>query len=207
MDFTDRATVSLVIMPTDNSHEGDMPKSPRDVDLGGDISLLCGPVGCQVRLRASKALLCIASPYFHAMFKGFSESAATENGRDIELNEDEPDAVANLLKILHMKYTSPRPMSALELVALAIVADKYDCVTALSLSVDALCPRDVPDRRKAGDMVNLIAASYLLDHPLSFNKYTKCLIMDFSESMMDLARFEMVQRVPSLVWRRFLLYT
>lgn len=50
--------------------------------------------------------------------------ADLEAGQDVVFNEDEPDAVVNLLKILHMQYTWPKPMAPLELVALAIVTDK-----------------------------------------------------------------------------------
>ena len=51
-------------------------------------------------------------------------SETAKNGEDITFSEDEQDAAVNLLKILHMQYTWPKPMSPLELAALARVADK-----------------------------------------------------------------------------------
>lgn len=101
----------------------------RSVDLGGDTNIVAGVAGCQVRLRVSKALLSFASTYFSALFRhNFKEGGIAVQGGDIVLEEDEPDALVNLCKILHMQYTAPRPMSPTELLHLAIVADKYGCV-------------------------------------------------------------------------------
>ena len=121
--------------------EGHNPASPTDVDLGGDVNLLVGPPGCQTRLHVSKALLSMVSSYSRVMFSSnFREGASATVGEDIKLTEDEPYAAINLLKILHMNYTAPKPMGSLELLHVAIVADKWDCAKAIYLTLDGLAP-------------------------------------------------------------------
>ena len=161
--------------PTTAHTNGEAPASaPKYVDLGGDVNLLVGPQGCKVRLRVSRPLLSLASKYFRALFNPkFSEAKVVEEGKDIMLIEDEPEAVTNLVKILHMQYTWPRPMSPLEVLALSVVADKYGCVKALNLSTEALFPRDVGSKRlNSMTMLNLATAAYLLDQPKFFFIYT-----------------------------------
>ena len=187
-------------MATNGIQDTTAPALPRIVDLGGDANLLVGPNGCQVRIRVCKALLCFASKYFNALFSGnFSESVFEGQGQDVPLEEDEPDAVVNLCKILHMKYTWPASMTPKELLHLAIVADKYDCVKALQLSVQSLFPRSKLTCDAWG-VRDLIVASYLLDHPEWFQKYTKILIGSYTQPLSEIGLSEMGQRVPMAVW-------
>lgn len=57
-------------MATTTQPNGEETSAPtiKNLDLGGDIYLIFGPEGCQVRVKASKALLSFASSYFRAIF-------------------------------------------------------------------------------------------------------------------------------------------
>jgi len=178
-------------------------RQTRDVDLGGDVSLIFGVKGCQVRIKAQKALLSMVSTYFRALFgAGFSEGNTP--GSEVELDEDEPDAIVSLMKILHMQYTGPMPMTALELVSLAVVTDKYDCVKAVRLSLDALFPAATARLLPVTDMVKLAVAAYLLDYPTLFTKTTFNLTVSYSASCSKLAELDIAQRIPLQAWRELI---
>ena len=175
-------------------------QSPRDVDLGGDANLLVGPQGCQVRIRVCKALLSFASSYFNSLFSDkFKESQSVGQGNDIVLEEDEPDAVVNLCKIFHMKYTWPKPMHSNELLQLAIVADKYDCVKAIALAIESLFPQGVFTCSGSGAR-DLVVAAYLLDHPYNFTECSKCLLGLCSLPLSKIGDSQIGQRVPLQAW-------
>lgn len=175
---------------------------PRLVDLGGDTDLLAGPEGCQVRIRVCKALLSFASAYFKALFNhSFKENNAVDQGADIVLKEDEPDALVNLCKVLHMKYTWPKPMNPTELLHLAIVADKYSCVEAIRLAAEPLFPTALTsDTTKSTDTRDLMVASFLLDHAYFFNTYSMVMLMLFSDPLPEMALAGVGQRIPIAAW-------
>jgi hypothetical protein len=183
-------------MATNGTQDTTAVEFPRSVDLGGDANLLVGPKGSQVRIRVCKALLCFASKYFNALFSSkFSEGGLAEQGQDVMLGEDEPDAVVNLCKILHMKYTWPTPMNPKELLHLAIVADKYDCVKAIHLAVQPLF-RTGTFSCDCWGARDLIVASYLLGHPRYFCEYTKMMLAHYSYPLAEIGVSEVGRRIP-----------
>ena len=172
------------------------------LDLGGDVNLLGGPRGCQIRLHVLKALLSLVSHYFRALFGAKPcEGNATEIGEDIHLNEDEPDAIVNLCKILHRRYTLPTLMAPFALLQLAIVADKYSCLQAVRMSLDALFPKQISwDRRS---MLELIMASYVLDHAQLYYQYSQSFMMDHPQPLASLLYDEAANRVPIAAWCKY----
>lgn len=98
----------------------------QELDLGGDVCLLVGAEDSQqLRIRASKALLQYASPYFATLFgPHFSEGTSAGAGKDITLADDNAEAFALLCNILHMRYRSQEPPSYNQLMELGVVADK-----------------------------------------------------------------------------------
>jgi len=189
-----------------NTNQADILQAvaPKDIDLGGDVSLIFGVKGCQVRIKAQKALLSMVSNYFRALFsQGFSEGSKPAS-EALELDEDEPDAIVSLMAILHMRYTGPMPMTTLEIVSLAVVTDKYDCVKAVRLSLDALFPAIATDM-SATDMVRLAVAAYLLDYPGMFTKATLKLITYYRTAIPQLVELDIAQRIPFKAWRKLTL--
>ena len=170
----------------------------KTVDLGGDTNLLVGPAGCQVRIRVLKTLLSLASKYSCDLFsQGFMQ------GDDVVLDEDEPDAMVNLCKILHMQYTAPKPMNSKELLHLGIVAEKYGCVKAIRLAVEPLFPTDTKswtiDLWATRD---LVVAAYLLDHGPMFSTYNCIIFTRYTHSLAEVALSEVGQRIPIAAWRK-----
>lgn len=149
-----------------------MAPTPATIDLSGDVTLIVGSKEEQVNLRVSKALLSFASKYFNALFsRNFSEGSTAAHGQDMTFEGDQANAVTNLLTILHMRKEGPQPMEPGDLVQLGIVADKYDCVKALRLTLDTLFPQfSVYFHSRA--VRELVVAAFLLDHAKLFNHLT-----------------------------------
>jgi hypothetical protein len=126
-------------------------------------------------------------------------------GEDVVLAEDEPDALVNLCKILHMQYTAPKPMTSTELLHLGIVADKYGCVKAIQLAVEALFPTNLNFYTITMGVVatrDLVVAAYLLDHAAMFDQYTRIIFTCHSHSLAVIALSETGQRMPVAAWRK-----
>lgn len=179
--------------------------------------------------------MCLASSYFNALFRhDFKESGTAAQCRDIVLlvrlldvnpishmmitiadsgrvrvlmyeQEDEPDALVNLCKILHMQYTWPKPMNSTELLHLGIVADKHSCVKAIHLAIEALFPVDIA-KLDCNATRDLIVAAYLLDHASLFNTYTNLILTAYLDPLTDLAFSEIGRRIPVRAWCKFTRY-
>lgn len=113
--------------------EGAAPTIRRVViDPEGDVVLNLAEAELQVSSRA----LSLGSKVFKALFSPrFSEGLALSRGqgRPIELDDDDTAAMTTLCQVLHHTYRKiHRDVSAESLADLALVADKYDCVEAIS---------------------------------------------------------------------------
>jgi hypothetical protein len=101
-----------------------------DTDFGGDTVLIVGPAEQPVRLTVSRPIMVLVSPYFASLLgPNFCESRATE----LRLEDDDPASMIILCKLLHHKFDLDRPLPSAHLLGLAVVADKYDCLTAIHL--------------------------------------------------------------------------
>ena len=88
------------------------------------------------------------------------------------LIEDEPEAVTNLVKILHMQYTWPRPMSHWRCLP-SLCGGQVWVRESPQLEHGSLVSRDVGSKRlNSMTMLNLATAAYLLDQPKFFFIYT-----------------------------------
>lgn len=77
---------------------------------------------------------------------------------------------------------------------------QYGCTGSLRLSLDFLFsgnPTDLETTSKA------VVASYLLDHPALFKKFTKSMVHDFTSSFTELAISDLGQTIPTLTWCEF----
>ena len=105
-------------------------------DTDGDTLLLLFPVGGSARFQVSSSALCLASPVFRAMLgaKGkFKESKSLQKRKsgdppvEITLKDDNPDALAVILRIIHYQHDSvPESLSEENLWQIAMLIDKYD---------------------------------------------------------------------------------
>ncbi|KAF9880238.1 hypothetical protein CkaCkLH20_02192 [Colletotrichum karsti] len=133
-------------------------------------------------LRVSSKVLQLNSPVFKAMLSGkFKEATelaekkgtADDSPYDLDLPDDDVEAMSTLCRILHNVYVpeSPRPV-ALE--RLAFVCDKYECVGALKYCAivwirDWLAQFDdeVPPM---SDFCHLLVFAYVIDLPVEFSE-------------------------------------
>ena len=173
------------------------------IDYGGDVTLAVGTEdSATVRLRVSTAILTHASEYFATLFgPRFKEGHEASQGKDVAIREDHPDAFANLCKILHLKLEMhEQPLSAGELHRLALAADQYQCVPALQLSLPAIFP-ETPGT-DVHQLAVLATAAYRFDHPALFKRYTRAMISQSGQPLINYA-FAFDENLLSIdIWRK-----
>lgn len=178
---------------------------PPDIDLGGDVYLLIGPEASQVGIKVLSSLLVLISPYFCTLFgPRFREGADVADGKEIRLEDDDLEAFTLLCRIIHMKCAlSDQPLSLEELLELAIVADKYQCVGALALTFNSIFPTD-STALSFSATCKLVVASYLFDHPRFFRQFTRELVLEYSTSILKATRLPCASRMPLHAWCKLL---
>ncbi|KAF8426733.1 hypothetical protein EV426DRAFT_592600 [Tirmania nivea] len=154
-------------------------------DPDGDVILVI-PSEAQKRFQVNSHSLCLASSVFRVMLGAnarFSEGNALRN-RDassppieITLGDDNPNALALLLRIVHHQYDwVPRTLDDNQLYQVAIVCDKYDMRGVLGLWLDQWIPEDTKSGGKiTGDQWLFIA--YAFGKQALFTELSKDLIL------------------------------
>ena len=105
-------------------------------DVDGDILLLLSSSEGSARFQVSSNALCLASPVFRAMLgakskfkesKDLQEQKGSESPLEITLSDDDPKALAIILRIIHhqLGYV-PALLAEENLWEIAILVDKYD---------------------------------------------------------------------------------
>lgn len=164
----------------------------RDVIVveGGDIILALPQ---DQFLQVSSVVLSYASPVFKALFgPRFKESSQVRSDvqpKEVALPEDDPVIMTDLCHLLHSQKPSNHNergvSSPQELYALAVAADKYDCVHTISLQTEAMLSRFLAFRGTVKlsfqQMAYLIAAAASLNHGRHYYLFTKRLILDYYE--------------------------
>lgn len=96
-----------------------------------DLTLIVGEFSSSSfrhhRFKVSRNTLCMASSVFRAMLSGnFIEAQKDE----IELEDDDPDALLIILRIVHLRFSEVKRSfeHQSQLVNVAVVCDKYDLV-------------------------------------------------------------------------------
>lgn len=119
------------------------PPPIRTLCFDADLTLIVGKTSGQAhRYKVSPYILCLASPVFRAMLTGnFSEAMKDE----IELEDDDPEALLIALRIAHLKHNEvDRTLSLSTLVNVATICDKYDAVTVCRPFVDGWVQQWLP---------------------------------------------------------------
>lgn len=169
--------------------------SPVKLDNNGDV-LLQIPVtsGSTMEILVSSKVLSLASVVFRAMFaSAFKESQDLLNGQlngvpmKLDLPDDDSTGVLLLSALLHFKYEDYVELykDPDHVYSMAVVADKYDCTSALrfitrGLFSPSLQLKSIPATRK------WLVISYLLDQPKYFALISKTLILRDTQSFMSL---------------------
>ncbi|KAF8441177.1 hypothetical protein BGX38DRAFT_1144342 [Terfezia claveryi] len=158
------------------------------LDPKGDVILVIPLEGTArtVRYRVNSYSLCLASSVFHAMLGAnshFKEGNALRNrdasspSIEIKLGDDDPLALAILLRIIHLQfYWVPKTLKNDHLYKVAIVCDKYDMRRILEPWLDQWIPvgtqlgAEIP-----GDQWLFIA--YAFGRQALFKELSKALIL------------------------------
>ncbi|KAL7798794.1 hypothetical protein V8C43DRAFT_276286 [Trichoderma afarasin] len=170
----------------------------------GDLILIVGPE--EAKLHVDSMMLRAASKPFSAMFR-----SDWKEGRDllncdrpteIPLPEDNAAALKIMCSVIHHKASEvPRTLAAGDVLAVAVAADKYDCVEALELVSDRWLR---PSGDEADNLMLLTAAAYLFQNAQAFKELTKALILDYKDPYLTLSCREVESAMP---WKVFFKYS
>lgn len=178
-----------------------MAPTPKEMDLGGDTWIVVGSQSAKVRIKVCPPLLKLVSPYFRALLgPHFKEAVDSAGGKDIEVQDDQPESFALLCIILHMKYVLPqKPLAVENILQLAIATDKYSCTQAIAHTVEALVPESVSGLIFT-DGIRLVIAAYLFDHPKLFQRYTEGMILHHTPPLTQAVKSPFANRLPAVAW-------
>lgn len=178
----------------------------------GDVFLTLG----QTRLRVSSVILSSASPVFKAMLgpdflEGQGERSA-QNPKEIPLPDDDVAVMTRLCRLLHHQgdcsSRDPKAVaaSARGLFNLAVLADKYDCIGSIQMAGGYLL-FDLESATSAGRapvqaMLNLVAASYILEDGRHFALFTRRLVLDFANTFSTMSSEPALAVLPNVFLRK-----
>lgn len=209
MADTDNTSAKGTPDPNDIPSLVDLFQPPTEVfcEFGDVILVVDDGYHPATKIRISSCILATTSSVFKALFSAnFSEGKALRShaggNQPTELTmSDRPADMRKLCKLLHFR-DSLDPMSAREFFGLSLIIDKYDCAAALYHFThgvfqgvkDSLC-LDV------NTIIYYIAAAYLLDDAMGFQKFTKMLVLQ-SPTMFLSLEDERTDVLPSAILRK-----
>lgn len=149
-------------------------------DPEGDVSLL---VHKTQRIRVSSSILGFHSKAFRAMFKGYfseaaklSENSSSSSPTEIELPDDDPEAMLLVCAILHGKVLQLQCQpSSRQLLKAAMHAEKYDCIAAVTPVMVLWVPRKSDftcGPRLLGTDLDYLTTAYVLGLPKEFGLFS-----------------------------------
>ncbi|RMY74134.1 hypothetical protein D0863_03429 [Hortaea werneckii] len=164
-----------------------------DVDIAADGDIILALPENRY-LRVSSTVLSLVSPVFKAMlgphFREGNQPRSSDQPIEISLPEDDGIAMKHLCLLLHGRtgdsYSHGNRTFPTQLHALAVLADKYDCVEAISLPAEAMLSRfwihrtTTPLSMEQTACLATAAASLRLGS--LFHAFTKSLVLDYYES-------------------------
>lgn len=116
------------------------PKPPITFDPDGNLTLLVGPT--KQSFRVCSRTVSRSSPVFRKMLNGPWIESKPANAQDwiVELPEDDEEALALVLHIIHAQFDVIKPtLETSELFWVCVIVNKYDLVHALRPWARAWC--------------------------------------------------------------------
>ncbi|KAM0499011.1 hypothetical protein ACHAP8_005715 [Fusarium lateritium] len=183
-------------------------ENPRDTQTSkviaiasdGDLILIVGPEETKLRVR-SMFLMTVSKPFAVMLGPNWKEG---QDMRDpdgpfhLSLPEDNAIALKIICSVVHYQNKEvPRTLPAGDVLAVAVVADKYDCVNALEFASDTWLrpPGDDPD-----NLMLLTAAAYLFRNAQAFKEITRALVLGHDGAYHTLSSDEVESAMP---WKVF----
>jgi hypothetical protein len=169
----------------------------------GDLILIVGPE--QTKLHVRSVFLMATSRPFSAMFgpdwKEGHDMINYNGTCEFSLPEDNAVALRIICSIIHHQNNEvPRTLAAGDVLAVAVTADKYDCVNALSFAIEKWLQ---PCVAEASDLMLLTAAAYLFQNAQAFKTITRHLILHYGGPYLALSCKDVESVMP---WRVFCKY-
>jgi len=176
------------------------PSMVVNIATDGDVILVVGPE--KAKLRVQSLFLKAASKPFSAMFgpdwKEGHDTLDLDAPVELPLPEDNASALKLICAIIHHRNKKvPQSLAAGDVLGVAVIADKYDCVHALKFASGSWLR---PGKNKAGDLMLLTAAAYLFQNAQAFNEITRALILNHDGPYLALSCEEVESALP---WRVF----
>ncbi|KAI7474409.1 hypothetical protein KC351_g10639 [Hortaea werneckii] len=162
----------------------------RNVDDAADGDIILA-LPQNLYIRASSPVLSLVSPVFKAMlgprFKEGNMPRSSDQPIEISLPKDDGIAMKHLCLLLHGRtgdsYSHGDRTFPTQIRALAILADKYDCVEAIALQAEAMLSRFWMHRANKQlviqQMAALITAAATPGLGPLFHVFTKSLVLDY----------------------------
>ena len=171
----------------------------------GDLILIVGPE--EAKLHVDSKFLTVGSRPFSKMFGPHWKEGQALRDRDgpaeVSLRDGDAAALKIVCSILHHQNREvQQPLSAGQVLAVAVVADEYDFVQALRFASDSWLRPSRGDA--AGDLMLLAAAAYLFRNERAFKEITKALILDYDGSYLTLSCREVEE--SAMPWQVFCKY-
>lgn len=163
----------------------DKPDLLVDISPNGDVVLIVGPQS--VRMRVHSRCLSSASKVFGAMFSSRwreGQDLSEEFPKEVQLDEDDAGALHTICCVVHHRNNDlPQVITPLEVLQIAIAADKYDLSVALRFaSAQWLQSKGDLDKTEMGC---LLAAAFLFGDTEMFEAHSLALILNYEGSYME----------------------
>jgi hypothetical protein len=173
-------------------------KNTQRLDLAseGDVILIVGAE--HVRLRVDSQPLKCASKVFEAMFKAdwnAGQELSKETPREFSLPEDDAEAMRIICCVIHHRNDLvPRYLEPKSILRIAIGVDKYDLKIAFQSAGSELLKPWCLEWDGLDDAGYLLAASFLFDSLDKFGVYTETLVLNHTQSYLDIMKDELVRQ-------------
>lgn len=119
----------------------------------------------------------------------------------VPLPEDDSEALRLVCAVLHHRNeVVPQTLAPADILRVAIAADKYDCVGALTFASGVWLRFR---KLEAQDLMLLTAAAYLFRNAEAFKQITKALVLDYDGPYLVLCSEEIES---AMTWRVFCKY-
>ncbi|KAI1009412.1 hypothetical protein LB504_002951 [Fusarium proliferatum] len=173
-----------------------------DIVPDGDILLVVGPD--KIKLRVKSILLMAASRPFSAMlgpnWKEGQNMRDHDGAFQLSLPDDNATALQIICCVVHYQNDRiPKTLPASDVLAVAVAADKYDCLNALDFASNTWM-RDREE--KSEDLMLLTAAAYLFRNTQTFKELTAALVLNHHGSYLGLSGKDVESILP---WKLFYL--
>lgn len=199
--FRNNDNISEISMnnPTDTE-----PNTVIEIAPDGDLILVVGPEESKFRVRS--ILLMAASKPFSAMLGPHWKEGQGMRDQDgpfeLPLPDDDAAALKLICSIIHYQNEKvPRTLPAGDVLAVAVVADKYDCVDVLKFASETWLRTS---ESEPANLMLLTAAAYLFRNAQAFSEITRALVLNYNGSYLSLCIDEVKSLIP---WKVFCKYS